>query len=186
MGRTLVKAKGRRDAGNFLRVPSAVLDSHNFRALTFKAKALILDIGARYNGHNNGDLAAPWSWMRERNWRSKDTLQRALVELRHFGMIEVTRQGGLHGPTLYAFTWLPIDRGKVRLDVSILPTASGRWNHPSPPLAASREKKTPPRPVGQATPMVGPDVVKKAPRRPGHRVGNPEKAATATPVVGHL
>jgi hypothetical protein len=26
-----------------------------------KAKALILDIGARYNGHNNGDLAAPWS-----------------------------------------------------------------------------------------------------------------------------
>lgn len=186
MPRTLAKAKGRRESGCFLRVPSAVLDSENFRTLSSKAKALILDIGARYNGHNNGDLAAPWSWMRQRNWRSKDTLQRALVELRHFGMIDVTRQGGLHGPTLYAFTWMAVDRGKVRLDVPILPTASGRWRQPVLPLPAAPRKKLPPRSSGHTTPTIGPDVVKKSPRRPDHRGDKVEKAADAAPTVGHL
>ena len=127
MARTRLKAMGRREDGNFLRVPAAVLDSENFCALTTKAKALILDLGARYNGHNNGDLAAPWSWMRERGWRSKGTLHAALMELRAFGMIELTRQGGLNGPSLYAFTWLPIDPCKGKLEVAPSRTASGKW-----------------------------------------------------------
>jgi hypothetical protein len=136
MARTRTKFKGRREAGNFMRVPCVVLDSPNFRALSMKAKALILDIGARYNGHNNGDLAAPWSWMKERGWRSKDTLQRALAELQCFGMIEQTRQGGLHGPSLYAFTWMPIDQCKARLDVPATSAASAKWKQPLPAMAA--------------------------------------------------
>ena len=136
MARTLAKAKGRKEAGNFLLVPAAVIDSPNFRALSHKAKALILDMGAKYNGNNNGDLAAPWSWMRERGWRSKDTLQRALEELQRLGMIEQTRQGGLHGPSLYAFTWLPIHRCKARLDVPATRVPSGKWKQPAPALAA--------------------------------------------------
>lgn len=136
MTRVRANTKGRRDAGNFMRVPCAVLDSPNFRALSMKAKALILDIGARYNGFNNGDLAAPWSWMKERGWRSKDTLQRALAELQRLGMIEQTRQGGLHGPSLYAFTWMPIDQCKVRLDVRATSVASGKWKQSVPAMAA--------------------------------------------------
>lgn len=136
MARTRTKSMGRRDTGNFLRVPCAVLDSPNFCALSMKAKALILDIGARYNGHNNGDLAAPWSWMKQRGWRSKDTLQRALAELQRLGMIEQTRQGGLHGPSLYAFTWLPIDQCKARLDVASTSVASGKWKEPAQAMAA--------------------------------------------------
>ena len=136
MARTLAKAKGRKEAGNFLRVPAAVLDSPIFCALSTKAKARILDIGARYNGHNNGDLAAPWSWMSQRNWRSKGTLQRALCELQQRGMIERTRQGGLHGASLYAFTWLPIDRCKARLDVPATSVASGKWKQPPQAMAA--------------------------------------------------
>lgn len=136
MARTRAKAMGRREAGNFLQIPAAVIDSPNFRALSLKSKALILDMGAKYNGGNNGDLAAPWSWMKERGWRSKDTLQRALEELQRFGMIELTRQGGLHGPNLYAFTWLPIGRCKGKLDVAPTGKASGKWKHPPEPMAA--------------------------------------------------
>lgn len=136
MARTMQKSKGRREAGNFLPVPSAVADSPNFRALTAKAKALILDIGARYDGHNNGNLAAPWSWMSQRNWNSKQTLQRALEELQRLGMIEKTRQGGLHGPSLYAFTWIRIDTCKARLDVPATRVPSGKWRQPPEALAA--------------------------------------------------
>lgn len=135
MARTLRRFKGRSESGRFLRVPSAVLDSPNFCSLSTKAKALILDIGARFNGSNNGDLAAPWSWMKERGWKSKDTLSRALSELQHFGMIEQTRQGGLHGPSLYAFTWLPIDDCRGKLDVRATRIASDKWKHP--PMAAA-------------------------------------------------
>ena len=130
------KGKGRRQTSTFLPVPCAVLDSPNFRALSNKAKALILDIGARYNGFNNGDLAAPYSWMHKRGWRSKQTLENALRELIRMGMIELTRQGGLHGPSLYAFTWFGIDRCKVRLDVASSPVPSGKWKRSPEHLAA--------------------------------------------------
>jgi hypothetical protein len=123
--------KGRRESGNFLRVPTTVIDSRNFRALSNKAKALILDMGATYNGYNNGDLAATWSDMKSRGWRSKDTLQRATNELLQFGMVELTRQGGLIiGPSLFAFTWMPIEMCGGKLDVPPTKTASGKWKLP--------------------------------------------------------
>jgi hypothetical protein len=149
MARSRMKSMGRRDAGNFLRVPSAVLDSGNFCTLSMKAKALILDIGARYNGHNNGDLAAPWSWMQKRGWRSKDTLLRALRELQGYGMIEQTKQGGLHGPSLYAFTWMPIDPCKGKLDVAPTAVPSGKWK------ATPQEQEV--RRKQNATPTIGAD-----------------------------
>ncbi len=136
MARTRAKAIGRKDAGTFVKIPTVVIDSANFRALSAKAKALILDMGAGYNGHNNGDLAAPYSWMKERGWRSKDTLHRALSELQWRGMIELTRQGGLIGPSLYAFTWLAIDQCKGKLDVPTTRVASGKWKHVPEKMAA--------------------------------------------------
>lgn len=136
MARTRQKSMGRRESGTFLRIPSVVLQGANFCALSTKAKALILDIGARYDGHNNGDLAAPWSWMKQRGWRSKDTLHNALSELRRLGMIELTRQGGLHGPSLYGFTWLPIDPCKGKLDVAPSRIASGKWKEAPQAIAA--------------------------------------------------
>lgn len=151
------KHKGRKDSGTFLRVPTAVLCSPNFCGLSAKTKALILDIGARYTGFNNGDLAAPWSWMKKRGWRSKDTLHNALVEARSAGMIEQTRQGGLHGPSLYAFTWMPIDKCKVGLDVSPTRVASGKWSQPMTAPLEAKITRLPPRPAGKATPVTGQD-----------------------------
>jgi hypothetical protein len=140
------------EKGKFLMVPADVLNSPNFLGLSTKAKALVLDIGAKYNGHNNGDLAAPWSWMRERGWRSKETLQRAISELLSAGMIELTRQGGMHGPSLYAFTWFPIAETNVRLDVAPTKVASGKWKEG---LMSDGKTDRPPRLSGRATPTIG-------------------------------
>jgi hypothetical protein len=65
-----------------------------------------------------------------RTWRSKDTLHRALTELSCAGIIELTRQGGLNGPSLYACTWVPIDQRKAGLDVSATRVAFGKWSQP--------------------------------------------------------
>jgi len=145
---------GRKESGSFFMVPSAVLESENFCSLTAKSKALLLDIGAKFNGYNNGNLAAPWSWMRNRGWNSKDTLHRALAELLGSGMIELTRQGGMLGPNLYAFTWMPIHETRVPLDVSPTSVASGRWKLPTTP---SRKTESPPRLSGKGTPAIGLD-----------------------------
>jgi hypothetical protein len=150
------KHTGRKVAGNFLMIPADVLDSANFCSLTAKSKALLLDIGAKYNGYNNGNLAAPWSWMRNRGWKSKDTLQRAITELLHSGIIELTRQGGLIGPSLYAFTWLPINESRVQMDVASTNVASGRWKLPATP---NQKTEFPPRLSGKGPPTIG--VVKK-------------------------
>lgn len=147
MARTREKFKARRDSGWFLRVPIEVLDSPAYRGLSFKARALLFDLGAQFRGRNNGDLAAPWSWMRQRGWRSKDTLQRAVVELQQSGMIELTRQGGLHCPNLYAFTWLPINECSGKLDVPASRVASGKWRRPSAPEGQRGNQN--------ATPIIG-------------------------------
>lgn len=156
------KQRGRKESGTFLRIPTEVLASSNFCALTAKGKALLLDIGVRYNGFNNGDLAAPWSWMNERGWRSKDTLHRALKELLQAGMIEQTRQGGLHGPSLYAFTWHPINECKGKLDMAPTRVASGKWKHAQKPLQEAEKIPFPSRSVGKTAPIVGLDRLQRA------------------------
>lgn len=127
MSRSLGKSKGRRQTGNFLMVPERVIRSENYRNLSMKAKALILDMGAQYNGYNNGDLCAAWSVMKKLGWKSKDTLHNARVELVYLNMTELTRQGGLQGPSLYAYTWLPIGECNGKLDVPSTKVASGKW-----------------------------------------------------------
>lgn len=145
------RLKGRRDSGWFLRMPVAVLESENYKALSFKARALILDLGAQYRGNNNGDLAAAWSIMSKRGWKSKDTLQRARNELLSSGMIEQTRWGGLHCCSLYAFTWLQIDECGGKLDVAATKTASALWRNVN---RAKVEEKTrcPPHSSGDTAP----------------------------------
>ena len=143
-------------------VPTAVLCCSNYCALSLKAKALILDMGARFNGYNNGDLAAPYSWMQLRGWRSKDTLHRALMELREAGMIELTRQGGLLGPSLYAFTWLPVDICKAHPEITPTRVASGEWQRRTVATDDAVKINLPPRPLGRTAPTIGLDLKKRA------------------------
>jgi hypothetical protein len=121
------RAKGRLESGGFLALPHAVIASPAYLGLSAHAIKLLIDIGAQFRGSNNGDLCASWSVMRLRGWRSRDTLHRALQELLRVKLIELTRQGGLHRPSLFAVTWRAIDECSGKLDVPPTRVASGLW-----------------------------------------------------------
>lgn len=125
------KHKGRRESGTFLSFPHAVMDSDNWRSCSATAIKLLCDLARQYNGRNNGDLCAALTVLRPRGWKSSETLMNAHRELEHYGLITLTRQGGLYfGPNLYALTWQSIDECEGKLHVSATKVAPGTWNIP--------------------------------------------------------
>ncbi len=118
---------GRSESGSFLAIPHAVLKSDAYRTLSAHAVKLLFDLAAQYRGKNNGDLTATWRIMQPLNWRSRQTLERALRELQEHGLIEKTRQGGLNKCNLFALTWRAIDTCSSKLEVAASHAASGRW-----------------------------------------------------------
>ena len=108
MARSRLKAKGRATSGRFALVPVAVLDSLPYAALSWPARALLVELAAQYSGANNGDLTAAHTIHKARGWPRR-TLQRATEELEAAGFIVRTRQGGRNACNLYAVTWQPID-----------------------------------------------------------------------------
>jgi hypothetical protein len=102
--------KGNRIGGSFLALPGDVINHAAFLRLSPYAKALLIDLGAQYKGHNNGDLSCAWKVMKPRGWRSEATLHKAKHELLHSGFIFEARKGrrpNLCG--LYALTWPLLD-----------------------------------------------------------------------------
>src|SRR5690606_31663189 len=100
--RSRAKYKGRREGGTFTAIPHAVQDSPNWRQCSGTAIKMLCDVARQYNGRNNGDLCAALSVLRPYGWKAPETVGFALRELRHYGLLLLTRQGGLHGPSLYA------------------------------------------------------------------------------------
>lgn len=114
------KSKGRSSSdGGYFGVPKNVLKHPNFINLSAHANKLLLDLGEQYLGKNNGDLCATWSFMRERGWRSQETLDSKLKELRYYGFLVITQYGGLNRPNLYAFTWRNIDKASSDSDANV-------------------------------------------------------------------
>ena len=148
MARTRRKSVGRSDGGGFFALPNAVLDSPNFRMLSAQAVKLLCDLGRQYRGTNNGDLSATWSLMHARGWRSRDTLGLALAELLHFGLIERTRQGGMHQCSLFALTWCAIDDCKGKLDCAPTRVPSGKWRQPQVAMPKPERKNRAPSTAG--------------------------------------
>ena len=148
MARTRRKIVGRSDSGGFFALPNAVQDSPNYRMLSAHAVKLLCDLGGQFKGNNNGDLSATWSLMHARGWRSRDTLGRALAELLHFGLIERTRQGGMHQCSLFALTWRAIDDCKGKLDCAPTRVPSGKWRQPQVAMLKPERKNRTPSPAG--------------------------------------
>lgn len=128
-----LRHRGRTASGGFYRLPHAVMDAESYRTLSARAVKLLNDIGRQFLGNNNGDLSAAWGTMQRRGWKSRDTLAKALAELQAHGLIEKTRQGGLHQCSLFALTWLPIDACGGKLDVAATRVASGLWKQTTAP-----------------------------------------------------
>lgn len=142
------KFKGRRESGTFTAIPHAIQDGANWCACSGTAIKMLCDLARQYNGRNNGDLCAALSVLKPYGWTAPETVLWALRELRHYGLIVLTKQGGLHGPSLYALTWQPIDDCGGKLDCAPTVTASGDWKQP-------RERfKRPPRKQNATTSSV--------------------------------
>lgn len=135
--RSLTRHKGRRASAPFLSLPSNILHSEEWAALTPFEVKLLIDLGAQYNGRNNGNLCAAWTLMKPRGWRSPGTLSKALRGLQANGFIELTRQGGLHQCSLYALTWRGIDDCDGKHDANAWPVPTNRWKREN--RLASRE-----------------------------------------------
>lgn len=128
--RSRLKTKGRREGGSFVLFPHAVMDSPNWRRCSATAIKLLCDLARQYNGRNNGDLTAALSTLRPRGWSSPETLTNAYRELLHYGLILLTRQGGMHACSLYALTWQPIDECGGKLDCNATSVPPGDWKQP--------------------------------------------------------
>lgn len=136
--------KGRSEGGSFTSIPHAVQDSVNWHRCSGTAIKLLCELARQFNGKNNGDLCAALSVLKRRGWNSGDVLTNGLRELRHYGFLVLTRQGGLHRASLYALGWRAIDDCGGKLDVPATNIAPGGWKHERDPFVRP-QKKTPDR-----------------------------------------
>lgn len=150
MATTRKKTKGRSEGGRFTGIPHAVMKNADYLKLTPNAIRLLLELSLQYNSHNNGNLTAAWSVMRERGFKNQNTLGDALACLIKLGFIVRTREGRFCNPgkrcALYAITWQRIDECPGK-QLEIAPTASPyrcfaiENNSPSPESVATDYKK---------------------------------------------
>jgi hypothetical protein len=140
--RSRQKHKGRREGGGFSALPHAVQDSPNWTQCSGSAVKLLCALVRQYNGRNNGDLCAARSTLREHGIDSPDTITWALRELLHYGLIVLTRQGGLHMPNLYAVTWQAIDECDGKLECPPTRAPPGDWKQPREPFKRPPRKRS--------------------------------------------
>lgn len=100
-----------RDAGGFVALPWAVLDSQAYRQLSHPARSLLLEIARQVVGDNNGRLLASASYLAPRGWSSNDVITRAKRELLEAGFVHETVKGQRPNRAgWYAVTWRALDR----------------------------------------------------------------------------
>lgn len=94
-----------------VRIRLDILNSPAWRALSFTARALYMDMRAGLRSTNNGDINAALGTLAHKGWSSRTTILKAIGELTALGFVAKTRQG-MGGPTngscnLYRFTDVP-------------------------------------------------------------------------------
>jgi DNA-binding MarR family transcriptional regulator len=142
------KYTGRAQSWSFLRLPHYIVESEQFDALSCSAVKLLMQIGAKYRGSNNGAIGVPWDEMRRRGWRSKATLQAARDELVDAGWIQISRHGHNRLCNLYAITWEAVDECPgYRTELQSTTRPSNLWRMKSAPQKLGRKKKYAPETV---------------------------------------
>jgi len=106
------KAQGNgRDAGGFVALPWAVLDSPAYQGLSHPARSLLLELARQFVKDNNGRLLASMAYLEKRGWNSSDVVTRAKRELLAAGFIHETVKGQRpNKASWYAVTWQVLDR----------------------------------------------------------------------------
>lgn len=91
-----------------------VIDSLAFADLTGEEIRLLLLVVRQWNGKNNGQLQATFSFCKRRGVRSQTTLQKSIASLISHGLLVRTRGHGIsmvdgkNIPAKYAITWRPL------------------------------------------------------------------------------
>lgn len=151
MTRERWKVKGRRERKErFALIPSEVIHSDNWARASKPCRALIVDVASQYSGYNNGDLTASITVLRPLGWTSPGTIKELLREADYYGLLVLTRQGGLLiGASLFALGWKPVNPcidPKSRVckldDPSMVGITPGRWRIPQPKYRRPRRKKS--------------------------------------------
>lgn len=119
----MAKAKS---SNSFAGIPRRIMDSNRYKALSFSARALLLELCYQYRGHNNGDLTVAHCVLKDRGWKSRVTIEKARDELLESGFIVTTRQGQFMNPggfcSLFAIAWLPVDEVPGK-NLTVAPTS---------------------------------------------------------------
>lgn len=153
-------AGDKRDGGAFMTIPMSVIDSTAYLRASAHARMLLWDMFSQYRGGNNGDLCAAWKIMRNRGWKSEDTLARAKRQLLDLQLIVETRKGARpNKASLYAVTWCALDEcgGKLELPPSQFPRGHYKLLNPLPPIRLKNTSLNTPSVVGN--PLIAPEGV---------------------------
>ena len=105
------KGDAGRDAGGFVALPWSVLDCPAYTALSYPARALLMEVARQFVRDNNGRMLLSIAHLRKRGWKSSDVITRAKRELLAAGFIFETVMG--HRPnkaSWYAVTWRALDK----------------------------------------------------------------------------
>lgn len=128
--------------GPFVAIPKNLLNSVAYRNLNHHAQALFIYMSAIFNGSNNGDISATFKYMKKYGWRSSSTLHDAKEDLKKWGLIIETRQGGKNKCSLYAVTYRNIDFCGGKIDINPTTHALNTWKkfEPLPDIKQSQNK----------------------------------------------
>lgn len=100
-------------------VPHELVDSAAYADLQGEAIRLLMIVARQWNGQNNGQLHASFSYCQARGIGSKSTLQKAVASLIAHGFLFRTRSHGFidgkNIPARYACTWLPLTKNRKGL-----------------------------------------------------------------------
>lgn len=143
------------DGGAAFIIPLTLLRHPNYIRLSHHSNKLLMDLARQYTGFNNGYLCASWSLMKQCGWHSTGTLQTAVLECEHYGLLIRTQQGGRNKPNLHAFSWRRIDE-KPGQPLDRLPTSkpTDDWKGERPvfiaPKRTPKARKRPPKSAPKA------------------------------------
>lgn len=105
------KGDSGRDGTTFVALPLVVLDTPAYAALSYPARALLIEVARQFVRDNNGRLLLSLAYLSKRGWKSSDVITRAKRELLAAGFIFETVMG--HRPnkaSWYAVTWRTLDK----------------------------------------------------------------------------
>ena len=177
MGRPKHKAHSGRDAGGFVALPWAVLDSAAYQGLSHPARSLLLELARQFAKDNNGRLLGSMAYLRVRGWTSNDTITRGLRELVDAKLLHQTAQG--HRPSRaswYAVTWQALDRHQGYDPGAAESFRRGAYRDGEPlPVKPTRQELLD-KWAGKNASLTPPDGVERGLCAPSHGVENPPTA----------